>query len=279
MANKVDEIVARRPTKEFAANLSAEKIAEFRQSGFTRIDRITTDEEVDWLRELYDLLFSGEIKLLPGALVTDVSNPIENQRGLRISQVLRPEHFIPALRETQFCRNGRAIATQLLGTGAEVEYWGHMVRKAPRDTESVPWHQDEGYSDPSFDYDAFSCWMPLDPATIESGCMSFIPGSHKGHVLRHGFAGGDPTITTLVLEEPVDLERAVPQPVAIGGASFHHNRTLHGSGPNTSERPRRAYVNEWQAKPVARAKPHERDWYWTRQKMLREKNNKLEVAI
>jgi ectoine hydroxylase-related dioxygenase (phytanoyl-CoA dioxygenase family) len=108
--------------------------------------------------------------------------------------------------------------------------------------------------------------------------MCFIPGSHKGGVLRHGFMDDDPAVTTLILEDKIDITKAVLQPVPIGGASIHHNRTLHGSGPNRTDNPRRAYVNEWQIVPVKREVPYDRPWYWERQKALRANNNKLEVA-
>ena len=278
MSKQFDELMARRPAKEITVALAEAKVKDFWELGFTRIDRITTDEEVEWLREVYDMLFSGDIKLLPGALVKDVMTRMDNQRGDRIGQVLRPEYFIPELKQTQFFKNSNAIAKQILGHDAHLDVWGHMVRKAPRNADIVPWHQDEGYWDPSFDYQSFGCWMPLDPATIESGCMSFLPGSHKEGVRRHGYMDGDPRVTTLILEEEIDTSGAVPQPVPIGGASIHHNRTLHFSGPNITDRVRRAYVNEWQIVPVKRDVPYERDWYWGRQKAMREHNNKLEVA-
>jgi hypothetical protein len=277
MSEEFDALMARRPTRVFDATLADASVTEFWDRGFTLIERITTDEEVEWLRDVYDLLFSGNLKLLPGALVKDVMTRMDNQRGDRIGQILRPEYFIPELKQTQFYKNSEAIAKQILGRDAHLDVWGHMVRKAPNNPDVVPWHQDEGYWDPSFDYQSFGCWMPLDPATIESGCMSFIPGSHKGPVRRHGYMDGDPRVTTLVLDEDIDLSQAVPQPVPIGGASIHHNRTLHGSGPNTTDRVRRAYVNEWQIVPVKRAVPYERDWYWGRQKAMREHNNKLVV--
>ena len=272
VSEQFQALIARRPTKLFDAVLSESKIADFRELGFTRIDRITTDEEVEWLRAVYDLLFSGDVKLLPGALVTDVMAARDEQRGDRIGQVLRPEWFIPELKETQFYRNSRALARQIAGGEAQLEVWGHMVRKAPGNSDVVPWHQDESYWDPSFDYGSSAYWMPLDPATRESGCMSFIPRSHKRGVLRHGFMKGDPHITALVLEEEIDTTTAVLQPVPIGGASIHHSRILHYSGPNTSDRVRRAYVNEWQVVPIKREVPYDRPWYWTKQKILRDLN-------
>lgn len=278
MSAQLDELMARRPKRELKVELPESRVKDFWELGFTLIERITTDEEIEWLRDVYDLLFSGQLELLPGALVKDVMTRMDQQRGDRIGQILRPEYFIPELKQTQFFKNSNLIAKQILGHDAALEVWGHMVRKAARNPDVVPWHQDEGYWDPSFDYQSFGCWMPLDPATVESGCMEFLPRSHKGPVRRHGYMDGDARITTLILEEEIDTSNAVPQPVPIGGASIHHNRTLHHSGPNTTDRVRRAYVNEWQVAPVKRDVPYERAWYWGRQKAMREHNNKLVVA-
>ncbi len=270
MSEQLQELIARRPRKEFDAVLSADKAADFHELGFTRIDRITTDEEVAWLRDVYDLLFSGTMELPPGILVTDVMTRMDQQRGNRIGQVLRPERVIPELKDTQFYKNTRSIARQLQGSGAELEIWGHMMRKEARNEDIVPWHQDEAYWDPQFEYETSAYWMPLDPATQESGCMSFIPGSHKRGVRRHDFVNGDPRVTALVLAEDIDPSRAVLQPVPIGGASIHHGRTVHTSGPNTTDRVRRAYVNEWHAAPMKRDEPYDRPWFAEKMNAVRE---------
>jgi ectoine hydroxylase-related dioxygenase (phytanoyl-CoA dioxygenase family) len=52
----------------------------------------------------------------------------------------------------------------------------------------------------------------------------------------------------------------VPVPVPAGGAVFHHSRTLHASGPNRTDRARRAYANEWQLAPVKADTAAERPW-------------------
>src|SRR5438477_9860039 len=101
--------------------------------------------------------------------------------------------------------------------------------------------------------------MPLDAATIESGCMRFIPGSHRGEIRRHRFLNDDPTGTSLVVAD-IDERAALPAPIPIGGASFHNCRTLHASGPNTTDRVRRAHICEWQLPPVGRASPADRPW-------------------
>ena len=49
----------------------------------------------------------------------------------------------------------------------------------------TPWHQDEAYWDPAMHHEAISVWMPLQPATIDNGCMQFVPGSHLDGVHEH----------------------------------------------------------------------------------------------
>jgi ectoine hydroxylase-related dioxygenase (phytanoyl-CoA dioxygenase family) len=138
-----------------------------------------------------------------------------------------------------------------------------MIRKAPRDEEPVPFHQDEAYWNPWFDYRSLGVWTPLDPATVESGCMSMVPGSHLEGIRTHALRNDDPTVTLIDMVDP-PVERAVPQPVPIGGASFHHCRTIHGSGPNVSDHPRRVVIAEWQAAPVRREAPKDHPWFWPR---------------
>jgi len=267
---EISALMARRPVRELDVALPAGAKTEFWAQGFTKIDRITTDEEIAWLREVYDVLFSPGVELIPGALVRDVTTRLDAQRGDRQSQVLRPEWKFRDLKQTTFWRNGRRLVAELLELDpAEMEGWGHMVRKAPHDSEGLPWHQDEAFWDPNFDYLAASCWMPLDPATVESGCMSLVPGSHLSGIRPHAYPDGDAQVTTLFCPD-VDAQAATPHPIPIGGASFHHCRTVHGSGPNTTAQVRRAYINEWQKKPAKRDTPADRPWYWAREAVARE---------
>jgi ectoine hydroxylase-related dioxygenase (phytanoyl-CoA dioxygenase family) len=158
-------------------------------------------------------------------------------------------------------RNARHIAARLLGVEeAVVESWGHLIAKPPRHGHETPWHQDEAYGDPNFDYEALGAWVPLDDADVENGCMWFLPGSHRNGVLRHQHLGDDPSIHVLVTSAEIDTSAAVPVPLPAGGASFHHRRTLHYAGPNHSERQRRAWSNEFQTTPVARSDAAERPW-------------------
>lgn len=266
MVSHIDDLMARMPEKTYAPRLAKHAKEDFWENGFLTIARITTDEEVAWLQEVYDLLFRGETKAF---VVRDVHARINEQRGDRTSQIIKPEATLPALKRTQFWRNSRRLAAQLLNLSKpEMDGWGHMVRKAGGDLESIAWHQDESYWDPHFNYLGLGVWMPLDAATEQSGAMRMIPGSHKQGLRTHVMANDDPAVTGGVTCPGVDESEAVLRPVPAGGASFHHCLTLHASAGNRTDRPRRAYVNEWQAIPAKREAPKDMPWYWERENAM-----------
>jgi hypothetical protein len=255
----LEDILARRPSAELAVSLTPAQVDEFKTRGFTHVSRITSDDELAWLGELYDWLFAERTQAVPGGYF-DLSRPYDSDGPDLQPQLLSPETLVPELRKTALFQNGRRLASVLLGAElAAVRGWGHMIRKPARIGAPLPWHQDEAYWDPAFDYAALGVWMPLDPATHESGCMSFIPGSHRRDVRKHRHVGDDPTVHALFTDD-VDERAAVPLPLAPGGAILHHCRTLHSSGPNRSDYARRAYANEFQLTPRKRAVPFDRPW-------------------
>lgn len=255
----LDALLARQPSADFTAELGDAQVTEFRTQGFTSIPRLTSDEELAWLDELYDWLFAERVQPVPGGYF-DLSRAYESDGPDLQPQILSPETRFPALRRTAVFRNGRRLAARLLGgEPSELRGWGHMIRKPPGIGAPLPWHQDEAYWDPAFEYEALGVWLTLDPATRESGCLSFIPGSHRGAVRVHRHVGDDPAVHALVTDD-VDARLACALPVPAGGAIFHHCRVLHSSGANTSARVRRAWANEFQRAPRARAERIERPW-------------------
>lgn len=247
------------PTGRFEVEIRDDDVAFFREHGYLAIDRITTDEEVLWLREVFDGLFRTDTGGAPGGYF-DVARPYGESGPVRLAQTLFPEGPVPALRESNYQRNARRIAARLLGVERDaLQSWGHMIWKPARDGHETPWHQDEAYWEPGFDYQAVAAWLPLDDADAENGCLWFLPGSHRGEVRSHRHLHDDPAVHALVTD-PGDLSRAVCVPVRAGGASFHHPRTLHHAGANGSPRQRRAYASEFQTPPVRRAVAAHRPW-------------------
>lgn len=243
------------PQDRFDLEVSDEQVAFFRENGFLALERITTDEEIAWLGAVYDGLFAAKSGQF------DVSRPYGSRGPHQLSQLLFPEQQVPELRETNYYRNARSAIARLLGVDAAgLAGWGHMLRKPPNGGHLTPWHQDESYWEPDFHYCATGAWLPLEDVDMSNGCMCFLPGSHKGPVLSHHHYGGDPAVHLLEVDDAPDTSRAVPVPLRVGGATFHHPRTLHATAPNSTDRPRRAYANEFQLPPVRRATRADRPW-------------------
>lgn len=237
------------PESDFTVLLSEEQVEAFHRDGFTSIPRITTDEEIEWLKPIYDQLFENKRGAFKGGYF-DLSRKYDAEGEDLVPQVLAPDARWPVLRKTTVVRNASAIAQQLMGLPrAEVEMWSHMISKPARVGGELPWHQDEAYWDPRMHYRALGVWVPLDVATVESGCMHFKPGSHRSDVMEHRHVNDDPEVHGLVAPG-VTNEGEVAIELAPGGATFHHCRTLHRTPPNVSDHVRRAWANEFQTKPV-----------------------------
>jgi ectoine hydroxylase-related dioxygenase (phytanoyl-CoA dioxygenase family) len=243
----------------FEVHPTDEDVEFFRQHGYLHIERITTDEELAWLRARYDELFEERRGAFPGGYF-DLSRPYDAEGQDLLPQVLMPELKVPEVKETSFFRNGRRFASALLGEDeAQLNAWGHMILKPARVGHETPWHQDEAYWDVTKIYKAVGVWMPLDPATVESGCLHFVPGSHLGEVLKHRHIGDDPAVHGLWTDE-ADGTGSVAVPVEPGGATFHHPRMLHYAGPNRTDRDRRAWATEFQLPPRTAEVPADRPW-------------------
>jgi hypothetical protein len=228
--------------------LTGAQVTEFRQRGFTHVDRITTDEELEWLEPIYEYLFESRRGAWTGHF--DLQQPFGTEGQHYVPQVIAPEMRVPQLLETNIVRNARAIASQLLEAAPdELKPWSHMIYKPPRIGGELPWHQDEAYWDEKFSYKALGTWVPLDVATVESGCMHFLPGSHVRPIASHRHIDDDPLVQGLFAED-VDATEQVAVPLQPGGATFHHCRTMHHTPPNVSAHPRRAWATEFQLEPV-----------------------------
>jgi hypothetical protein len=237
---------------------SADEVEFFAANGYLVVDRITTDEELGWLTVLYEHIFSAEQAGEPGAPVSR-SNAADDDNRAVFNQAFFPELQYPQLLQATYHRNARRYAAALLGVDiGELSSWGHMIRKLPGGP-AAPWHQDEAYWDPEFSYHALGCWLPLHEVTEEMGAMQFIPGSHTQGVVHHRHLDDDPVLHVLVADD-VDTARAAVCPLPAGGATFHHQRTLHYTAMNRTTRPRLAFPTEFQTPPQRVAQPDRRPW-------------------
>ena len=257
-------------TQNFEVDIDESDIAFFAENGYLAVEQITSDAELEWLRSRYDdLIARPRSGFLDG--VFDLTRSYGTTDEPKIGQLLFPERIVPAIRQSSMWRNAYRIASRLLGVAQpKVESWGHLIFKTPNSRIATPWHQDEAYWEVDKCYNALGTWMPLDDVFVENGCMWFLPGSHRGDVLRHRHGGGDPSVHILELDEACDISAGVPVPLKAGGMTFHHCRTLHYAGPNNTAGIRRAWANEYQTAPAKRDSPADRPWVEDGRKALRD---------
>ncbi len=106
--------------------------------------------------------------------------------------------------------------------------------KEAADAGFVSWHQDATYWGLSAP-DVTTLWLALTPANRVSGCMKFVPGTHRAQVGHRDTFDPDNLLTRgQELEVAVDERDAVLVELAPGQASLHHVLLFHGSEPNRS---------------------------------------------
>lgn len=239
--------------------LTTDQINFFRREGYLALPSITTVAEAERLQAVYDQLFAGKAGRDQGDHLDLVTHDTDDQAPV-LPQILNPSKYAPELADTLLRTNAEALAAQLLGP--EWKFSGeHAILKPPYTTASTPWHQDEAYAEPEWEYNYINIWIPLQEATLENGCMHFVPGSHRQEVLPHHPIGNDPQVIGLEVDAPEWVTAtAVACPLPAGGATIHHSRTLHYTGPNSSDRPRRAYILMFETPRQSRSTPRAFPW-------------------
>jgi ectoine hydroxylase-related dioxygenase (phytanoyl-CoA dioxygenase family) len=108
--------------------------------------------------------------------------------------------------------------------------------KEPGSKSYVSWHQDLNYWGLDGDREV-TAWYALTPATIENGCMRFVPGSHRTKDVPHVDSFAKDNLLTRGQEIAVEVDEtsAVNVLLRAGQASFHHGHMFHASGANTTD--------------------------------------------
>lgn len=128
--------------------------------------------------------------------------------------------------------------------GGPVRFWhDQLFCKPARHGGVVAWHQDYSYWTRTKPMQHITCWIGLDDADEENGCLYYVPRSHTWPLLPiTGLAGDMEAIKSVLTEEQREAFKPIPIPLKRGECAFHHPLLVHGSYDNRSERSRRAVV-------------------------------------
>ena len=222
--------------------LAESQLAQLHRDGFLVLKNFVSAGDTDQIRDLLDGLFDGFSGIDPQHTY-DLGSGRKGHSDNRTPSIRDTVTLVPKLAQTEIFERACAVSRQLFRRPVE-RLWDAAVFKSPHSNSETPWHQDEGvYQFESSTKPVASAffWLALQPTTKVNGCMSYIPASHLGGVLphhrRHQKSGA------VALEaEGVDLSQAVVCPLDAGDVSIHLPRTLHHTGPNTTDDVRKAWV-------------------------------------
>lgn len=244
--------------------LDRQQIFEFYEAGFIRPGRVFSAGDVAELRVLVDHACAREMSegrlynLLDPALwpESDSAEPSPQQYANPLGESKRHVEFLfnlwrvePEIREFIFDSTLARWAAQLIGARSVRLLEDNALWKEPFSGGELKWHQDYSYW-PLAQPNAVTAWIALDDVDADNGAMSVAVGSHlTGERLPAAFGTGEPYLheqrpsTVKPIEDPRSLGFEVETvSLAAGEVSFHSALLWHTSGPNDSDRQRRAVV-------------------------------------
>jgi phytanoyl-CoA hydroxylase len=122
--------------------------------------------------------------------------------------------------------------------------YDQLLAKRPHKRDAVfAWHQDMAYWPATPDTRTAPTWLAIDDSTIENGCMRFVPGTNHENSLRpHVPQLGDRCESHALGTDLLATDDPQHVPIVRGDVTVHNERVMHGSGGNTTDGFRRAYI-------------------------------------
>jgi hypothetical protein len=220
--------------------LTAEQVAFFQEHGYVAGVRILDDGQIETLLdELARLMDPGH----PGHdLFYEFHTNESSIAGSVLFHALGAWRIEPGFHDILWHPAFLKPASQLLNGG--VRFWhDQLFCKPGRHGGVVAWHQDYSYWTRTEPMQHLTCWIGLDEATRDNGCLWYVPGSHRWKLLPFvGLVGDMDEICMVLSDEQKAAFRPVPIELKAGECAFHHPLMVHGSYENRTDRPRRATV-------------------------------------
>ena len=221
--------------------LSQEQIDFFSENGFLGGVKMLDEKQIERLRNELDGLTDPAS---PGhELFYEFHSNESSDANTVLFHALGAWRIAPGYHDVLWNPRFLMAASQLLGN-VPVRFWhDQLFYKPAKKGGVVAWHQDYSYWTRTKPLAHLTCWCGLDDSTEKNGCLQYVPGSHRwGLIDKPELAGDLMGIMNYLTPQQQREFHPVPVETKAGEAIFHHPLTLHGSGENKSNQPRRAFV-------------------------------------
>lgn len=250
------------------SNANQEYLDKFKKNGYVAVPNVFTSEEMIELGKIAIQCCKEEIKggnlILKGFTRNGIDgndnddNSSDKSKKNEVDISLYDDGNLPRKLDTPLLKHEkfqtfalgrklRSLATCFLKEKAMCAV-DQVFMKAPSGS-AKPYHQDNFYFGLKNSDCVLTCWIALDDADVNNGCMKYIAGSHVDGIVQHVCPDESKPYN---LDAPLDyvLKKGggdnMPNEsfceIKQGGVIFHHGATLHGSGKNTTDNWRRGYA-------------------------------------
>jgi phytanoyl-CoA hydroxylase len=222
--------------------LTEEQIKYYQTNGFIVIeDFLSPDELQHWRLAVMEAVNERGGRKMPDKDVKigedDGINEDADYFGKVFDQLLNLWQTNDKVKEIMFDEHIGEMAARLASVEGIRIWHDQALFKRPW-ANPTAWHLDTPFW--SFaDKKAISIWVALDDATLENGCLYFIPGSFKETTYEFKAIGKN---MDAVFEVYPQFAKTAPfvAKMKAGSCSFHNGLTIHGAGPNMTPGFRRA---------------------------------------
>jgi phytanoyl-CoA hydroxylase len=218
--------------------LSAEQIASYRENGFLVLPEFLDPDELETWRAVTEAGMRARLQADAGAahVLSNQGDP-ESFYSQVFTQCILIAQVHPPMAELIYDERIGRLAGELAGVDGIRVWHDQALVKGPYANHTA-FHFDNPFWS-FFHKEAISIWVALDDATLENGCLWYLPGTHKEATFDYAAIGAN--LGDLFKHYPQWQQiAAVPAPCPAGGAVFHNGLVAHGAGVNMTPRYRRA---------------------------------------
>lgn len=217
-------------------DLTQDQIDSYRQNGFVVLHDFLTPEELETWRQAVDgaVRQRGKQKMFNKEVDEDQEETYYDY--VFVQRINLWQDSLDVRRLILDPRLGR-MASDLAGVEG-VRIWHDQALIKQPWANPTGWHLDNPYWSYS-SRKTLSLWVALDDATLQNGCLYFLPGSHKTATYDNAGIGENIGDIFRVYPQWQDI-MAAPAEMKAGSASFHNGLIAHGAGANMTPGWRRA---------------------------------------
>lgn len=222
--------------------LAESQIKSYQRDGYLFIENFLTADELSfWRQSVTEAIEQRNGRKMPGSdtkIGEDDGINKENDYYSKVfDQMLNLWQTNSKMKKLMLDeRIGEMVATLAGWDGTRIWHDQALIKHPWANPTS--WHLDTPFWSFS-DRRALSIWIALDDATLENGCLYFIPGTYHKTTFENPGIGKNMDAIFEFYPQFVKSE-SVAVPMKAGSCSFHNGLTIHGAGANMTNGFRRA---------------------------------------